>query len=52
MDEKDRLITEIYNESKERARWMPNSLIAQWAGNSKCGEVSQCVFAVSQSEWL
>lgn len=21
MDEKDRLITEIYNESKERARW-------------------------------
>lgn len=23
MDEKDRVITEIYNESKERARWEP-----------------------------
>lgn len=24
MDEKDRVITEIYNESKERARYVPN----------------------------
>lgn len=26
MDEKDRIITEIYNESKERARWLQPEL--------------------------
>lgn len=33
MDEKDRVITEIYNESKERARWERFELTRAAAGS-------------------
>lgn len=61
MDEKDRIITEIYNESKERARWLqPFSSSYLHSVERKFSFILWCLIlklnlffcSASQGQWL